>query len=308
MEASYVGSRTNSLQTSRSINEVSATDLQRGSALVTQVTNPFKGLLPGTSFNGATVTQQQLLRPFPQFDTITEALHNVGYATYDSLQVRVERRFSHGLAGLLSYTRSKNLEAVNYLNPQDGWNPAKTLTSFDAPNRLTLSVNYELPFLKTSRNLAGQILGGWQTNLITTFQSGLPVDAPGTAFATGADPRSTNRSRDQWFNPCTLTVAGARQNCSSANQTVAWMVQPSYTLRTLSFRLPSVRTYRDPILDASIFKTFRFTSGSNCSSAQRHSTLPILPGSPRPACPLMPRRLEWSLLPSPTIRAIFSSR
>ena len=38
--------------------------------LTAQVPNPFRGLLPGTSFNGATIARQQLLRPFPQFDNI----------------------------------------------------------------------------------------------------------------------------------------------------------------------------------------------------------------------------------------------
>jgi len=38
----------------------------------------------------ATITQQQLLLPYPQFQTITENDICIGYASYDSLQVQVE--------------------------------------------------------------------------------------------------------------------------------------------------------------------------------------------------------------------------
>ncbi|MGH9658045.1 MAG: TonB-dependent receptor domain-containing protein, partial [Bryobacteraceae bacterium] len=64
IDGSYVGSRTKALQTGKGINDVSAEQLRLGNALLDQVPNPFVGRLPGTAFNGATTTRQQLLRPF----------------------------------------------------------------------------------------------------------------------------------------------------------------------------------------------------------------------------------------------------
>lgn len=255
VDISYVASRTRRLQTSKGVNEVSAADLQLGSGLLTQVANPLRGLLPGTSYNGATTTRQQLLRPFPQFDAITEALHNSGFGSYDSMQLRVERRFSKGLSALLSYTVSKALEGVSYLNAQDNWTPNKNLMQYDVPQRLIISVNYELPFLKTQKGVAGRLLGGWQANLISTMQSGIPVDGPANAISTGVSPKLSQPTLERWFNPCTLTTSGARQNCT-ADQQPAWRVMPAYTLRTLNLRLPDVRTSRPPQIDMSIFKTF----------------------------------------------------
>src|SRR5438128_2002333 len=38
--------------------------------LAALVPNPFRGLLPGSAFNAATIARSQLLRPFPQFGNI----------------------------------------------------------------------------------------------------------------------------------------------------------------------------------------------------------------------------------------------
>src|ERR1035441_2990949 len=52
-------------------------------ALNQQVPNPFQGLLPGTSLNSATVTQQQLLLPFPEFTGLSEQNIPVGKVWYN---------------------------------------------------------------------------------------------------------------------------------------------------------------------------------------------------------------------------------
>lgn len=260
VDASYVGSRTRSLQTSKPINAVPAEKLALRDALLTRVPNPFAGLLPGTAFNGPTVPQQQLLRPFPQYDGITEDRRTIGESWYDSFQLRVEKRLTHGLHLLFSYTISKTLEAVGYLNGQDPFGAlAKVLTTFDTPHRATLSGGYELPFAKNSSGFAKQAFGGWQLNWIATFQTGLPVAMPNGAVSSGVDPKIKNPTSARWFNTCTLTLAGARQSCASADEPVAWLVQDPFELRTLSFRFPNVRTVRAPLVDFSVFKMFSIT-------------------------------------------------
>ncbi len=61
-----------------------------------QVANPFAGLLPGTNINGANVARSQLLRPYPQFTSIT-ALETIGESDYTSFQGRIERRMVNGV-------------------------------------------------------------------------------------------------------------------------------------------------------------------------------------------------------------------
>jgi hypothetical protein len=63
----------------------------------------------------------------------------------------------------------------------------------------------------------------------------------------------------QQFNTCTITLTGARQNCSSPSQPAAWLVQSPFQLTTLSLFLPGIRTPRPPQVNASLFKTFNLT-------------------------------------------------
>ncbi|MPY87088.1 MAG: TonB-dependent receptor plug domain-containing protein [Luteitalea sp.] len=257
VDVSYVGSRTRGLPVTKGINEVSAADLTMGGALLDPVSNPFEGLLPGTELNEATVPRQQLLRPFPQFTGITEEKRSIGRADYDALQLRLEKRLSRGLQFLVSYTFSKSMEEVGYLNAQDDWDQlARVVAERDAPHRLLVSATYELPFFPDGGGLTGALLGGWQVNAILVGQSGLPIAAPGNAVWTGVDPRLDNPTRGRWFNTCTETLDGARQNCASDDEPVVWQVQEPFTLRTLSSRISQLRTSRPVLVDFSVFKTF----------------------------------------------------
>src|SRR5207244_2009123 len=104
VEASYVGSRTNGALVSNSINSISLANLALGDPtkggdpnyLNAQIPNPFEGLLPGTTINGATVARSQLMKPFPEFTGVTETDSNVGKIWYNSLQVSAQKRYSRG--------------------------------------------------------------------------------------------------------------------------------------------------------------------------------------------------------------------
>jgi hypothetical protein len=93
-------------------------------------------------------------------------------------------------------------------------------------------------------------------NAIITFQSGLPIGAPGSAFSTGVNPKLDTPARDRWFNTCTLTASNTLQNCAPGVTTPAFGIQPAFTLRYLSSYLPGIRTMRAPMADIGLFKTF----------------------------------------------------
>jgi hypothetical protein len=259
-EISYIGSRTRKLPVSKGINELTTEQLAQGNAMLVPVPNPFQGRLPGTAFNGATVPLRQLVRPYPQFDGITEDRRSLGGANYDSLQLRLEKRMSAGLQFLVSYTYARSLEEVAYLNPQDDWGRLHSIVAAnDAPHRLQLSTTYRLPFFANSKGVTHALLGGWQVNAIVVAQSGLPVGATAGAVLAGGDLGVANPTRDRWFNTCTEAANGARQNCASTSEPVAWRVQAPFTLRTLPVRLEDVRTSRPTLVDFSMFKTFNLS-------------------------------------------------
>ncbi len=147
--------------------------------LLAQVPNPFKGLLPGTRFNGATIERQQLLRPFPQFGSIMSERYD-GQSFYNALQLRVERRFFHGYTVNGSYTFSRLIEDMSLLNPTDT-SFERRISPGDYPNRLVISGIYELPFGKGRRflsaagNLLDRLVGGYQLQAIYQYQSGHPL-------------------------------------------------------------------------------------------------------------------------------------
>jgi hypothetical protein len=260
IEASYVGSRSRSLDVSQQIDDVSLPQLlQYGAALTGSQPNPFANKLPGTNLNGATTTLQQLLRPYPQFTGVTEYNIPVGQSWYNALQVRVNKRLTKGLSFLAAYTHSRWLEAVQYLNNQDPitQTPARTLAATDTPHRLTISGNWELPVFSRTHGIAGIFLKGWQANGIYVVQTGFPLATPSGYYSSGVDPSLDNPTLARYFNTCTLTVSGVRTNCASASEPVAFIQQPTMTLRTLSVRFPSIRPPRVPSLDVSMFKAFQ---------------------------------------------------
>jgi hypothetical protein len=112
-----------------------------------------------------------------------------------------------------------------------------------------------VPFFAGRQDLLGSLFGGWQVNAIVTAQSGLPVGSTAGAELVG-DPTISDRTLARWFNTCTEALSGARQNCASADEPVAWRVQAPFTLRTLPTRFEDIRTKRPATMDFSFFKTF----------------------------------------------------
>ena len=112
----------------------------------------------------------------PVFSSIfTE--NTVANSNYNSLQVSAEKRFSHGLQFQAAYTFSKSIDNAssfeNLLNPLD-FRRSRSLSLFDARNRLVVSYVYQFPH-RDLHGFADKLLNGWQSSGIVTFQSGFPI-------------------------------------------------------------------------------------------------------------------------------------
>jgi hypothetical protein len=166
-------------------------------ALNTYVPNPFFGIItdPNSSLSSPTVQASQLQLPFPQFTSFNGDSPPWASSSYHALQLRVEKRFSHGLEALVTYTWSKSIDdasstdgSVTWLGgisngPEDYNNRRleRGLSTFDIPRVLQFSYVYELP-IGRGKAIGGNmppvlnaIIGGWQTNGIWRFTDGRPL-------------------------------------------------------------------------------------------------------------------------------------
>jgi hypothetical protein len=225
--------------------------------LLGQVTNPMAGLLPGSSLNSATTAYSNLLVPYPEFGSITENPRSLGHSLYNSMQISVDKRLAAGLQGRLSFTWDKIMQETSYLNNQDDWSQLARAQSSEPTKLITLSLSYNLPIFAHATGLLHNVLGGWQAGGILRYANGYLISAPSGAFSSGVNPKLSNRTYSQWFNTCSLNTSGVRQNCVDANQPVAFIQLPSYTLATLGGVLPGIRSEIPVIVDFSMFKNFQ---------------------------------------------------
>jgi hypothetical protein len=154
--------------------------------------NPGGGTTICTNCND---TIGQLLRPFPQYTSITTncCLENLGQSTYEALEAKIERRFRNGLNLLGAYTLSKTLtDADSSFSTLTGFNSnvfgaqnpynlkgEKAVSYQDIPHTFVLSYLYELPAGPGKKyfnhGVASRVLGGWQVSGIHRYQSGSPT-------------------------------------------------------------------------------------------------------------------------------------
>ena len=248
LDTGYVASRSNHLQVSRNIDFLPMSELLKGTTYLNQTQpNPFYNVLPRSTPRGANATTQlrNLLIPYPQYSGLTAALRSLGEAWYNSLQVRLQQRFTSGLSLLVTYTFSKNMEALNLKSPQDAA-ASRELSNYDMPHRLVLTGAWELPFGPGQKflghGLAGKIVGGWQIGWMGIFQSGFPIPLPD--YYITRDPRlKTGQTLSRWFD-------------TSAD---IWVPRPSDTLRTSQFYSPNIRRYTAPQVDLGLTRNFRIT-------------------------------------------------
>ena len=249
LEAMYSGSQTHNLQTSKNINALSNDQLALGTAYLNAgFANPFYGVLPASTPRGSVTTVQRrvLMLPYPQFGTITMGGMSIGHSWYNSLQLRLEKRFKQGLYLLATYSNSKNMEAVAWLNPQDKA-LSRELASYDIPQRLVLAGIYDLPFgarrkfLRTG--IAGKVIGGWQMAWNGTAQSGTPLSLPDYYINGNPQLQANEQTLNRWFN----------------TSPQLWSIRPPDTLRTAKLRSPNIRRNSEPLFNGSLLRTLNIS-------------------------------------------------
>jgi hypothetical protein len=214
----------------------------------------------GALNTAATIQRRQLLRPYPQFGNMNEQLLPLGTADYAGLQISWEKRLSTGLHVLLSYTGSRSTEALAPLN--QGEPLFEQLTSTHRPHVLRIAGGWNMPNFDERGWFMRNIVGGWQINAVTFLRSGVTVGMPANVDLIG-DPRVDNPTTARWFNTCTLTVTGVRQNCASDSEQPAFQIRAENALDTTGDRLEGVFQDDPFYVDFSFFKNIRMSQRVN---------------------------------------------
>lgn len=146
-------------------------------------------------------------RPYPQWQQIS-MFFTAAKSKYDSLQVKFEKRQSHGLYFLGSYTFASAQEEAggwaagghtiqdnvlpDYSNLDQVLRSARGPNTQVARHRVSLTEVWQLPFGR-GRAIGGNmspaldaLIGGWQVSSVTSIRTGLPVDV--TLASSGIDP------------------------------------------------------------------------------------------------------------------------
>jgi len=203
LSVAYVGSAGRRLPSSIApINAIDPVHLSMGQALYDEFTPGMQSLhgvpLPYDGWveqmTGCAPSVAQALRPFPQYcDSLQGLNENYGESKYNSVQVKLEKRFSAGTYALVSYTLSKTISSASDNTQRDAltWSGAQGVISpfeqernevialDDTPHVLSAAFVYELPFGEGRRylnngGLMNALVGGWQVSTIYRYSSGLP--------------------------------------------------------------------------------------------------------------------------------------
>jgi hypothetical protein len=140
--------------------------------------NDVNAPLPGP---GATADNEAQRRPNQNFLEVVQDISG-GNSIYNSLQVSLEKRFSHGFTVSANYTFAKSIDQVSYLTDLCGVNTInpynvgayRAVSDFNVPHRFVLNYLWALP--SPTSGVAKALLGGWQTSGIWNWQSGFPLN------------------------------------------------------------------------------------------------------------------------------------
>ena len=186
------------------------------------------------------------LRPVPIYGSISY-YHTNGWGNYAGLATKLEKRMSHGLDFIASYTWGHALANTGTPlyggvgdtrgNPRD-LSYSYTDASWDQRHNFTASFMYDLPFGRGKKlggnvsPLADHILGGWQANGVISMRTGRAFTL-GTRYGVGfistihpdyvapgrnvQDAPPGGRTPDQWFDTSAVQSPVAYTNGTVPN-------------------------------------------------------------------------------------------
>jgi hypothetical protein len=274
IDAAYVGSHGVNLNKSGenqlNLNQLMPQAISLGSQLQQSVANPFYGIITTGPEASPTIPLYYLMTPFPQFTTVQASFPTGGYSGYNAFQLKVEKRFSHCLSTLLSFTGQKLIDdfsQISNVGNQTGGiqniyddKQQRSLSSNDQSRRLVISGTYQLPigrgnfFGKNWNRAVDSLIGGWQVNGIYTYTTGFPISVTAANNCTGCGIQTLRPNN----NGHTAELSGdVSQRLSQYFDTSVFSQPAAFTFGNVGRTLPDVRNPSAHNIDISLFKSFK---------------------------------------------------
>jgi hypothetical protein len=246
---------------------------------------------PNNVYPGFPSTQplNQAIRPFPQWFGVPPFLGPpLGDTWYDSLQVKVTKRYSHGLDVQGAFTWQKELtnganSDTSYLTPNpplinDVFNYAqnKQVSGFSRPILAVISLNYTTPKFRADGNALKALSWAardWVIGSVLRYQSGAVIRsaASNNSLLSQLD-RGVSNNPALWGGGATFQNRVAGQplllvdpncHCFDPNTTLvlnpkAWSDAPAGQFGTAAPYYNDFRWQRQPAESISLGRTFRF--------------------------------------------------
>ncbi len=233
-------------------------------------------------------TVVQSIKTYAQYTNALQPAGAMGKTWYDSLQLSLNKRFSHGLQASLNYTYSKNLQ---YLSNFDIYNPTtgKDIVGANPPQVLRLSFEYQVQRPNSSLPVLGNkvvsfAVRDWAISGAMFYQTGTYLGRPTNAAANpisrwlggrGAGFAQLKQNADgSYMSPWSVNWTDLDGNkrtdpldidchCFDPRTTqvlnpAAWSNVPDATWAAQTNQLPFFRNARRPAESANLARNFRF--------------------------------------------------
>ncbi len=229
------------------------TALAQAQCLYPSITVPYASfpLLTGGLISSTSVGQ--MLKPFPQFNGVSDLMALDSNSNYHAVQISVQGRQFHGLSFNVSYTRSKTLDdngtfrsgyaiPAGYLagEPSKSWAVHRadySLSVIDLPQDITSYVSYDLPFGKGhmggSNFIVSNVVGGWTLSGVYTYVSGLPLVLSESSSCTGSAGTCEPSYNAQFSGPI-MPIGKWGAGATAASLATTQYIDPNAFIQTTS--------------------------------------------------------------------------
>lgn len=287
LDTGYVGNKSSGLKNTAltRYNQLPWSVVERfGRNLTNAVTNEAQAAANGIKYPyaGYRGTVAGALREFPQIqgiNTFSGFAAPLGFSTYHSLQVTLDRQFSNGVSMYANYVWSKTLSNIESSfegensGPLDYYNLKleKTPATYDIPHMFKAYAQYDLPFGKGKAfgsNVSGWVnglIGGWSISGIVNYFSGAPI-----GFGGATAPLANGWNGGQRPDVAAGDLKASTWNRNNFNFAQITAPENTYINKSLvtdpgtlrlgnsAMRYTSIRGFGTVMEDAGILKNIRF--------------------------------------------------